>query len=359
MKILILSNLLSYTYNFRKEIIDAFVEKGHKVFLACDIDDDKKLEDFGDNVEIIAVPFNGKGKNPVEELRLLNTYKRIIKSTHPDIVFTFTIKMNLYGGLASRKYHIPFSPMITGLGELEKKGKLRAVLLSLHKMVMPYAECVIFQNADNRRFFDDNGIKYKSSIIVPGSGINLEKFKYVEYPRSDRENFVFLGRLIEAKGIEQYFVAAEVLSSDKMVFHAAGPVDECYKERLESLVKKGKLIYHGVLSDTRAYLSSSSCLVLPTFHPEGLSNVILEAFAVGRPVIATDRTGCRELVIDDDNGFFCREKDPDNLISVIKRMAFLTRDERERMGRNGRSFVEKYYDRQIVVKAYIDLLERK
>lgn len=359
MKILILSNLLSYTYNFRKEIIDVFVEKGHKVFLACDIDDGEKLEAFGKSVEVIQVPFNGKGKNPVEELRLLNTYKRIIKTKHPDIVFTFTIKMNLYGGMAAKRYRVPYVPMITGLGELEKGGKLRALLLFLHKTVMPSAECVIFQNEDNRRFFLDNGIKYKSSLILPGSGINLEKFRYVEYPKCGNENFVFLGRLIKAKGIEEYFDACEKLSSDKLIFHAAGPLDEGYKERLESLVKRGKLIYHGVLSDTRDYLASSSCLVLPTFHPEGLSNVILEAFAVGRPVIATDRTGCRELVRDGENGFFCREKDAENLIAVIKRMASLSIIEREKMGREGRNFVEKYYDRQIVVKAYLELLETR
>ncbi len=358
MKILILSNLLSYTYNFRKEIIDAFIQRGHKVSLACDVDDEEKKKAF-DSVEVINVHFNGKGKNPVEELKLLETYKRIIKNTQPDIIFTYTIKMNLYGGLVAKRYHIPFVPMITGLGELEKKGKLRSILLSLHKAVMPYAECVVFQNEDNRHFFDDNKIQYKKSLVVPGSGINLDKFKYSEYPEGDRVDFVFLGRLIKAKGIEEYFAAAEALSSDTLIFHAAGPVDSAYKERLEKLVGEGKIVYHGILSDTRGYLASSSCLVLPTFHPEGLSNVILEAFAVGRPVIATDRTGCKELVREGENGFFCKEKDPENLIEVIKKMASLSIDERERMGRNGRSFVEKYYDRTLVVKAYLNLLETK
>ncbi len=358
MKILILSNLLSYTYNFRKEIIDAIIQRGHSVSLVCDVDDEEKKKAF-DSIEVINVHFNGKGKNPIEEFKLLETYKRIVKNTHPDIIFTFTIKMNLYGGLVAKKYHVPYVPMITGLGELEKKGKLRSILLSLHKAVMPYAECVVFQNEDNRHFFDDNKIQYKKSFVVPGSGINLDKFKYSEYPEGDKVNFIFLGRLIKAKGIEEYFAAAEELVSDTLIFHAAGPVDSEYKERLEKLVEKGKIVYHGTLSDTRGYLASSSCLVLPTFHPEGLSNVILEAFAVGRPVIATDRTGCKELVRDGENGFFCREKDSENLIAVIKKMASLSTDERERMGRNGRSFVEKYYDRKVVVKAYLNLLEMR
>ena len=358
MKILILSNLLSYTYNFRKEIIDAFIQRGHKVILACDVDDEEKKKAF-DSIEVISVHFNGKGKNPFEELSLLNTYKRIIRNTQPDIVFSFTIKMNLYGGLVAKKNHVPFIPMITGLGELEKKGKLRAILLSLHKAVMPYADCVVFQNEDNRRFFDENGIKYKAAIVVPGSGINLEKFKYVEYPKSNKVDFVFLGRLIKAKGIEEYFTAAEALSSSTLIFHAAGPVDSAYKERLEKLVRDGKIVYHGILSDTREYLASSSCLVLPTFHPEGLSNVILEAFAVGRPVIATERTGCKELVRDGESGFFCREKDTENLFKIIKMMASLSPATREMMGREGRRFVERYYDRTLVVKAYLNLLETR
>ena len=357
MKILLLNNLISYTYNFRKEIIDALVTAGHEVVVVSENDDDGKLRELEKNCRFISVHFNGTGTNVFEELSLLNTYKHIVKTEKPDFVFTFTIKMNLYGGLACRKYHVPYVPMITGLGELEKKGKLRTILMTLHKMVMPCAEAVIFQNQDNLDFFNKHGIKYRKSIVLPGSGINLDKFQYREYPEGDVISFAFLGRIIKAKGVEEYFSVAEELASDKLVFHAAGLINDEYKERVEDLVKEGNLVYDGVLSDSRDYLASSSCLVLPTFHPEGLSNAILEANAVGRPVICTARTGCKEIVTDGVNGFFCKEKDADNLKSVILKFASLSVFERAEMGRRGREIVESRFDRKIVVNTYLSLLE--
>lgn len=357
MKILILNNLISYTYNFRKEIIEAFVERGYEVVLASDNDDSTKLAELESFCRFIPVPFNGKGKNIIEELRLIRTYRKIVRDERPDIILTFTIKMNLYGGLAAKRYHTAYVPMITGLGELEKEGKLRALLMFLHRSVMPYAKTVVFQNEDNRRFFDEHGIRYMSSVVVPGSGINLEKFAYAPYPEGDIIHFAFLGRLIKAKGIGEYLDAAENLASEKLVFHAAGPVDSEFRERVDSLASRGKLIYEGVLSDTRAYLAFSSALVLPTYHPEGLSNVILEASAVGRPVICTPRTGCREIVSDGINGFYCREKDSGNLVSVIRRFASLSKEKREVMGRKGRRIVEEKFDRKRVISAYLGILE--
>ena len=129
MRILILSNLTSYTYNFRLEIIQSMIACGHEVIVACDNDDDAKQATLAAaGCRMVEVPFNGKGKNPVEELSLLLRYRRLVKRTKPDIVFTFTIKMNLYGGLAAGRYGIPYVPMITGLGELEKRCKNDCVL---------------------------------------------------------------------------------------------------------------------------------------------------------------------------------------------------------------------------------------
>ncbi len=356
MKILILNNLISYTYNFRKEIIEAFKRAGHSVVLAADNDDEEKLEELQTLCRFVPVPFNGKGTDIKEELKLIRTYRKIVKAERPDIIMTFTIKMNLYGGLAARRFNIPYVPMITGLGELEKEGKLRALLLFLHRRVMPHARTVVFQNEDNRSFFDSHKVRYSSSVVVPGSGINCDKFRYVEYPEGDVTHFVFLGRIIRAKGIGEYLDAAEVLASPSVVFHAAGPVDAEFRKRIDDLSKRGKLIYEGVLSDTRAYLASSSCLVLPTYHPEGLSNVILEACAVGRPVICTCRTGCREIVSDGVNGLYCRDRDSGNLRGVIEKFLSLSNSERAEMGKRGREIVESKFDRRIVVRAYLDIL---
>lgn len=357
MKILVLSNLISYTYNFRKEIIEAFVSKRHDVVVVCDVDDGLKRNELEEICRIIEVPFHGKGTNPKEELKLIRTYSSIMKSEKPDIVFSFTIKMNLYGGLVAKRLHIPYVPMITGLGELEKDGKLKKLLMFLHKRVMPKAKCVVFQNEDNREYFKRNDIGFKRSVVVPGSGINLGKFKFQPYPKDERTVFAFLGRFIEAKGVSEFLKCAEDMASNDMGFIAAGTMDDKYKELVERLVGEGKLRYDGELADTRDFLKEASCLVLPTYHPEGLSNVILEACATGRPVICTPRTGCKEIVEDGVNGFYCNAKDVGNLESVIKRFISLPNEEKAKMGENGRRIVADRFDRKIVVDEYLSLLE--
>ena len=359
MKILVLSNLSSYTYNFRLEIIEKYISLGHRVTIACHNDDDKKTKAFkAMGCSFFEVPFNGKGTSIREELSLIGTYRKIIGSVSPDLVLSFTIKMNLYGGLVSSMYRIDYVPMITGLGELEKKGKLRGLLLFLHRRVMPNAKCVIFQNEDNKAFFEEHGIRVKKAVVVPGSGVNTSRFIPLPPPKDSPLVFSFIGRLTYAKGIENFFDAAEALASDEMKFHAAGPVDEMYRERVDALRRENKLTYEGILSDVRPLLEKTSCLVLPTFHPEGISNVILECGAMGRPVICTNRTGCREVVEDGVNGLFCNAKDSKNLIDTIRRFSLLGEEKRKEMGKAARSIVEERFDRKKVVNAYMELLEK-
>ena len=360
MIIVVLSNLTSYTYNFRYEILQKMVESGHGVVIACHNDDEgkqKSLEALG--CRMIEVPFNGKGTIPKEELRLLNTYKRLVREERPDIVFTFTIKMNLYGGLAAKKYKVPFVPMITGLGELEKTGKLRMILMFLHKRVMPCAKAVVFQNQSNVDFFRDNGIACRKTILVPGSGINLRKFPRCEYPSEEKGlRFAFIGRLTFAKGIQEYLgmaVREKKLHPDYS-FMIAGVCDDEYKARIADLQQEGVIEYLGQLSDTRELLKSIHCLVLPTFHPEGLSNVLLEAAATGRPAICTSRPGCREVVQDGVNGLYCEARNVNNLVSVVDKFCSMPAQTHKEMGLKGRKIVEERFDRRIVVDAYMELL---
>lgn len=360
MKILILSNLSSYTYNFRYEILQKMVESGHDVVIACHNDDEGKQKGLEAlSCRMTEVPFNGKGTDPKEELRLLSTYKRLVREERPDIVFTFTIKMNLYGGLAAKKYKVPYVPMITGLGELEKTGKLRAILMFLHKRVMPSAKAVVFQNQANKDFFEKNGISYKKAVLVPGSGINLKKFGLCDYPSEGKGiRFAFVGRLTVAKGIVEYLDMAEreKKSHPGLSFLIAGVCDEEFKDRVKNLQDRGVVEYLGQLSDTRELLKSIHCLVLPTFHPEGLSNVLLEAAATGRPAICTSRPGCREVVQDGVNGLYCEAKNTDNLVSVVDKFCSMSEEEHKKLGLEGRKIVEQRFDRSIVVNSYMELI---
>ncbi len=361
MRILVLSNLTSYTFNFRYEILQKMMEDGHDVAIACHNDDmgkQKALEELG--CRMIEVPFNGKGTNPKEELKLLLTYRKLLKNEHPDIMFSFTIKMNLYGGLAAKRCGIPYVPMITGLGELEKTGKLRSILMFLHKRVMPHAKAVVFQNQANMDFFKENGIACHKAVLVPGSGINLNKFAYCEYPsENDGIRFAFIGRLTIAKGILEFLEMAELEKKlhPNLSFAVAGLCDDEFKDRVNDLQQRGVIEYLGQISDTRDLLKRSHCLVLPTFHPEGLSNVLLEASATGRPAICTSRPGCREVVQDNVNGLYCNAKDTGNLISKVDEFCALGEQRHREMGLAGRKIVEERFDRRIVVNTYMELLK--
>ncbi len=350
MKVLILSNLASYTYNFRKELIKMLIDSGCDVSAAFHVDNTAKAKAL--NCKIIEVPFNGKGTVLKEELNLLKTYGRIMDEEKPDMVLSFTIKMNLYGGIACRMRKIPYYPMITGLGELAKKGKLRPILMSMHRYVMPYATCIFFQNTSDMEFFNHHNIKYKKSRVVPGSGVNLADFKFTEYPKENPLSFAFVGRVTKAKGIEEYLDAAEYFKGKGYVFYVAGVLDEEYKERIERLDKEGAIKYEGELSDVRFLLRKTNCVVLPTFHPEGMSNVLLEAGAYGRPCICTDRTGCREIITDGINGLYCKERDSADLCAVIERFVDMTTDDKKTMCLAARANVEINFDRKLVIEAY-------
>jgi len=356
MTILILSNLASYTFNFRLEIIQAMKQKGWEIIMVFDNDSEEKTQILSEYGQIIQVHFNGKGTNINEELNLLRTYRKIIRETEPDAVLTFTIKMNLYGGIAAGN-KVPYFPMITGLGELEKEGRFQKILMALHKYAMPKAKCVFFQNEANIEFFREKGIRTQKTVLLPGSGVNLEKYSFMPYPpEEDGTSFAFIGRITQAKGIEQYLDVASNLSS-LATFYVAGLCDKQYEKQIESMNAQGSIRYLGVLEDTRPLLEKISCLVLPTYHPEGMSNVLLEAGASGRPAICTDRPGCREIIKDGENGFYCKAKDSENLQETVERFLALDYGEKKRLGARSREIVEKSFDRSIVVKAYVDELE--
>lgn len=361
MKIMLLSNLVTYTYNFRLEIIQAFIEEGHKVVVVAEDDNEwqrKELAAMG--VAFHDVPFQGKGKSIKQDMGLVRRYRSIIRRERPDTVFSFTIKPNLYGGFVCRCLKVPYIPMITGLGELEKPGKLQKLLVMMHKTVMPRASRIFFQNQASIDFFHDKGIRFRRQELLPGSGINLDKFKYLDYPSElGGLNFAFIGRLTEAKGIEQYLDCAERIKKRGAVnarFFIAGKCDEEYGARVRRLNEAGIVRYEGLLDDTRALLAKIHCIVLPTFHPEGISNVLLEAAATGRPAICTSRPGCREVVRAGVNGLYCEAHDSDALEKVILEFCAMSEGAHRKMGLEGRRIAETAFDRSVVVGYYLNAL---
>lgn len=355
MRVLILTNNDIGLYKFRRELLEELIKK-NKVFICLpDGEFIQKLKKIGCRF-VNCTLMDRRGTNPLMDLRLLEFYRRVIKKARPDIVFTYTIKPNVYGGIACASLGVPYVANITGLGTaIENGGILQKITLILYRAGLRKAQKVFFQNAENRDFMLKHHVVKDSYDMIPGSGVNLEQYKVEEYPNRETIDFVFVARVMKEKGIDQYLEAASYIRKKYVNtrFHICGFCEQNYNERLEMLQKQGTIIYHGLVSNMIEIYKMCSCIVHPTYYPEGMSNVLLEACAVGRPIITTGRSGCREVVDDGVNGFIVKERDSKDLIEKLEKFLSLSVEERRQMGLAGRGKVEKEFDRKIVVNKYI------
>lgn len=360
MRVLILANIGLGLYKFRKELLEELV-KDNEVFFCLPNDEFvNAIENIG--CQFIDNPFLDRhGINPLMELKLIGFYKKVLREISPDIVFTYTIKPNAYGGMACARLEIPYVANVTGLGtSIEYGGLIQKVSLSLYRLGLRKAQKVFFQNTENRDFMVRNGVVKGAYDMLPGSGVNLNEYEVSPYPNGSTVDFVFIARVMREKGIDQYLAAAKVIRRRHPYtrFHICGFCEGDYERKLRELDDDGTVIYHGLVSDMTTVYKSISCTVHPTYYPEGLSNVLLESAASGRPIITTDRTGCREVVEDGVNGFVVKQRDSNDLIEKIEMFLSLSIDERRNMGLLGRAKVEREFDRKIVVRKYLEELER-
>lgn len=354
-KILILTNSDVGLYKFRKELIQELVKK-YEVYISLpDGEFIPQLKILG--CKYINTIINRRGTNPIADFKLMLKYKEIIINLKPNVVLTYTIKPNVYGGLTCRILRIPCIANITGLGTaVENAGLLQKITIFLYKLSLKTAKCVFFQNAENRRFFIDNKIIMKKHRLIPGSGVNLKHFHVLDYPFDETVEFVFISRIMKEKGIDQYLEAAEYIKNKypNTIFHVCGVCEEAYEDILQEKQEKGIIEYHGMLSDVRQILTKTHCTIHPTYYPEGMSNVLLESAACGRPIITTDRSGCREIVDDGVNGYIAEQQNSKDLIEKIEKFLKLSYEDKKTIGLAGRAKVEREFDRQIVINAYME-----
>ncbi len=356
MKILILTNNFGGLHSFRKEVVQAMVDKGYRVSISAPVDFKTHFfEELG--CEIINTEHAWKGMNPLKDIGLVFKYRKLLKRVNPDVVLSYTIKPNLYGGMACQMCHVPQIANITGLGSsVENAGILQTITKLLYKIGLRKAKTVFFQNKANMDFCESNRLVRSNRVLIPGSGVNLLHHAYQSYPSSDETlKFIFVSRLIREKGIDEYLgAAARIKESFPYVeFHILGRSEGVYEERVKKMQDAGIVKYHGVVSDVRPYVGACHCTVHPSFYPEGMSNVLLESCAAGRPVITTNRPGCGEIVEEGKTGFLVRAKNVDNLVETIEGFIKLPYDQKKQMGIAARKKVEMEFDRQIVVDAYL------
>lgn len=361
MKILILANNDVGLYNFRKELLEKLIANDNKVYISLPYG--SKVEHMIKlGCEFIDTPIDRRGKNLFKDLKLFFKYLKMLKKYNPDVVLTYTIKPNLYGGICCRMRKIKCIPNVTGLGSIsETKGVLNKIILLLYKIAFDKSASVFCQNMENRNYLANIGIEKKKLKLIPGSGVNIRQYTILEYPNNETIEFLFIGRIMKEKGIDQYLDTAEHIKEKypNTVFHVLGHCEEDYKDRLKELEEKNIIEYHGQQKDIIPFLKRSHCTIHPTYYPEGMSNVLLESCASGRPIITTDRSGCREIVDDGINGFMVPIKDTEKLIVAVEKFIKLSHEDKLKMGLKGREKIEKNFDRQIVIEAYIDEIEIK
>ncbi len=360
-KILILANHIDWVFSLRKELIERFI-KDYSVIISIPYKKTEKIEYFKNiGCEFKYVKYEARSTNIFKELDLIKEYKKIIKQIKPDIILTYTIKPNIYGTYVAKKYKIPIILNITGLGSGFNNNSIKHLVTNMYKYACKNASFIFFQNEDNYRYFIDNKIAEKAkSKIIPGSGVNLEKFKPTKKSKDDGiTRFLFIGRIMKEKGIEEYLEAAKYISNkySNVEFQILGPFEEeKYKEIILNL-NNSKIKYLGISEDVRDQIKEVDCIINPTYH-EGMSNVLLEGAAMGKPLIATNIPGCKEIVEDGANGYLFEPKNTQKLIEKIEQFLKLSSSEREKLGRAGRQKAEENFDRNIVIKAYLETIRK-
>ena len=361
MKILFVEPHESSLFSFRKELLDRLIYDGHNVVLCTELTNKTKLH-YENKVKIIDVPVDLKSKNIRYNLKLLKKYGNIIRSEKPDLIISFKIKPNIYCGFFAKK--IPMIANITGLGNLFKKESLSSLIgIFLYKIAFKNVDYIFFQNTDGLEFFKKRNIKVNNYRIVPGSGVNISLFLPTSIKKHEITQFLFASRAFVEKGFDLLLNSIPlVISQNKRVhFNFMSSKDEFFTNTNAQNIYYKYSTFISILPRTSSMstiYSNNDFLVSPSYYREGISNVLLESLACGRPIITTcDNPGCKEVLIDGVNGIGVVSNDLNSLVAALLKASFLDKKVIEKMGLEGRRFVQKNFNRKIVVRNYIEVID--
>ena len=315
----------------------------------------------------IFVPVHGKGINPFEDAGLFLRYRKIFSDIKPDVILAFTIKPVIYAGISARLMGLPVVQTITGLGTVFIRSTwITRLAKIMYRVALGKSEKVFFQNQEDRELFENQKIVSKRlTETVSGSGVDLGWFSLAPIPRKRKQGeeiFLFIGRLLRDKGILEFVEAARLVKKTypNINVQILGPTwwdnaTAIQMKEIEQWVDEDVIEYLGETDDVRPFIRECDCVVLPSYR-EGIPRVLLEAAAMGRPVIAANVTGCRDVVKDQITGFLCRERDPEDLAIKMNQFICLPVLSRQEMGGRGRLRVETEFDEKNVVAKYVDIV---
>ncbi len=359
MRILVLANSDIGLYKFRKELLKRLLLK-HELYIALPEGEYiEKMKEMG--AVFYPVIMNRRGKNIFQEFNVVSRYFSVIRKVKPDMVLTYTVKPNIYGGWICQLLHVPYIANITGLGTaIENENILSKILVFCYKWALKKAVCIFFQNTSNRSFFARNGLKKSNIKILPGSGVNLKEYCYEDYPDPEDETvFLFIGRIMRDKGVVELVEAVKRLQKryNNIKVQLVGFCEEDFKNELERINVTKYVELCGQQEDVRSFIKKSHVIVLPSYH-EGMANVLLEGAACGRPILASNVPGCKETFDEGISGFGFKAKNSKDLEKVMEKFINLDYEKKVEMGKAGRKKMEREFNRDIVVKMYEKEIER-
>jgi glycosyltransferase involved in cell wall biosynthesis len=350
-------------FNFRRRLIEALLEDGLDVWVQTEFDGYETRLGLP-TTRTLPLDIDRKGANPYRDLRTVRSVSRAIRKVKADVCLLYTIKPIVYGGLACRAARIPYVANVTGLGTaFIGKRWVRSIAIMLYKAGLRSAHRVFFQNNTDMQLFLEQGMaRSRQCSLLPGSGVDLDRFSVSPYPNHQDVRFLLVARLLRDKGVEEFVQAARIVrgSAPQVQFQLLGPLDvvnrtAIARKTINEWVQEGVVEYLGETDDVRPFIAAADCVVLPSYR-EGTPRSLLEAGAMGRPVIATDAVGCRDVVDEGRTGLLCKVGDPEDLARSILAMLSLSVKDRAEMGLRGRNKMERVYDERIVVNEYLQLV---
>ncbi|MCT7523335.1 glycosyltransferase family 4 protein [Aliarcobacter cryaerophilus] len=363
-KIVIAVNNSWYAWNMRANLGFALQKQGYEVIFICPYD--KYSENIKVHFGYIDININLKGINPIEDLKTIYRYYKIYKEIKPDIVLQYTIKPNIYGTIAANMLNIPTINNIAGLGTLFiKQNFVTKIAKFLYKFSQKRATKIFFQNQDDFKMFVDEKLVQKEKCdVLPGSGVDIEKFTPIVKKENDGTfRFLLIGRIIKDKGVYEYVNAARILRKkySNLEFELLGEIGvsnltAIKQEQINDFVEEGIIKYLGKSDNVGEEIANVDCVVLPSYR-EGTPRTLLEAASMSKPIVTTDVPGCRDVVDDGINGFLCEVKNSDDLALKMEKMLNLSFDERNTMGKAGREKIVKEFDEKIVIEKYLKAIE--
>jgi glycosyltransferase involved in cell wall biosynthesis len=364
-KIVISINAAWNVVNFRARLVKGLIEAGYQVIAVTPPDEHvDRVRALG--IDYLPIGMDRKGLSPAADLRLLWSYRRILRRLKADIFLGYTAKPNIYGSLAAQTCGMRVVNNVSGLGTaFIRGGWLRRMVETLYRLAFRRSSTVFFQNADDRALFLSRRlVRPHQARLLPGSGIDLAHFRPAAGTREPGPfRFLLVARMLRDKGVLEYVEAARRLRPQwpDVRFQLLGPVDAenrtaISKVMMETWVEDGLVDWLGTADDVRPLLAAADCVVLPSYR-EGLPRTLLEAAAMARPLLATDVPGCRDIVRDGFDGLLCKAADAGALAAAMARMLEAPAEQRAAWGAAARAIAEAEYSDEVVLARYLAAIE--